>query len=407
MRLVATDREAAEARVEMVLSARQEVLVSAFIFGDDAFTMTSLALLRETVRRGVGVKVLVDAQWNQVPRAVQAHLLAEGVEIREFHPFRFDRLSWIFRRMHDKLTVIDGAQVLAGGRNVESTYFGFGRQLQRRNYLDLDLQAEGPAAAEARDYFLRLWASRHVRPVRARATDAEQRSAAAQLDQRMRWLDAKIAEASADPDRPAPVLTEVGPLRFLHDPIGDHDGASAVGRELRDLLGSTRKSAIIESPYLIPTRALRNSLKEALARGVQVRILTNSLATSDNLFAQAGYVGHRRDLVAAGIELWEYRGPECLHSKAAVFDDETVIVGSYNLDPRSEHFNSELALVATDPRLAAELRANFDGHLAGAWRIDSRGWPEGSEVAYPGVSRTKVAKLMLLRLLVPFIKGQL
>lgn len=248
VRFLSDDRTAAEARVEMVLSAQREVLVSAFIFGDDPFTLTSLALLRATARRGVAVRVLVDAQWNGVPRAVQAHLLAEGVEIREYHPLRLDRLRWIFRRMHDKLTVVDGERMLAGGRNVESTYFGFGRQLRRRNYLDLDLQVEGPVAAEARDYFLQLWASRHVRPVRARATPEEQRAAAALLDRHQAWLDARIAAARADRDRPPPRFAEAGPVRFLHDPIGDHDASSAVGRELRDLLGSARKSVLIESP---------------------------------------------------------------------------------------------------------------------------------------------------------------
>src|SRR6185369_5644878 len=95
VRILETDREAAEARVELALGARQELLVSAFIFGDDPFTLTSLGLLRETARRGVRVKLIADAQWNAIPRAVQAHLLAEGVEIRDYHPFRLDRLRWV------------------------------------------------------------------------------------------------------------------------------------------------------------------------------------------------------------------------------------------------------------------------------------------------------------------------
>jgi putative cardiolipin synthase len=407
VRILATDREAAEARVEMVLGARQEVLASAFIFGDDPFTLTSLSLLRDAARQGLKVQLIIDAQWNKIPRAVQAHLLAAGIEIREYHPFRLDRPRWITRRMHDKMVIVDGRELLAGGRNVESTYFGFGRQIRRRNYIDLDLQVAGAAASAAREYFVELWSSREVRAVRTRASLSELQEAAALLDKHKAWLDARVEEARRDPHRRPPQLLEVGPVRFLHDPVGRKGRARGVGHELRDLLDSARESAIIESPYLVPSRVFRKSLRKALARGVRVRILTNSLATTDNLWPQAGYAGHKRELVRSGVELWEYRGPECLHSKAAVIDGESVIVGSYNLDPRSERLNTELALVVQNRGLAAEMAGILDGHLERAWQIDARGFPAGARESYPGVPKRKVLKLRLYRLLAPLIKGQL
>ena len=297
MRILETDREAAEARVELALGAREELLVSAFIFGDDPFTLTSLGLLRETARRGVRVKLIADAQWNAIPRAVQAHLLAEGVEIRDYHPFRLDRLRWVTRRMHDKLAVADGRTLLAGGRNLQSTYFGFGHQIRAHNYVDCDLLVEGEAAREAQRYFLALWASRDVRPSTARANAPEVAAAAAELDRHLAWLHARIDEARRDPSRTPPVLVESGAVRFLHDPIGDVAGARRVGDELRDLLDGARESVVVESPYLVPTRALRAGLQRALARGVRIRILTNSLGATDNLWPQAGYVGDKAQLV--------------------------------------------------------------------------------------------------------------
>ena len=407
VRILGTDREAAEARVEMALAAREEILASAFIFGDDPLTLTSLGLLRDAARRGVRVRLIADAQWNRIPRAVQAHLKAEGIEIREYHPFRLSHPSWIFRRMHDKLVVVDGRALLAGGRNLESPYFGYGRQIRARNYVDLDLQVEGEAAAEARRYFLALWESREVRPTRARANPAQIRAAAGLLDHHKTWLDARIEEARNDPGRPSPVLIEAGRVRFLHDPVLHRPGELKVGDELRALLDSAHESVVIESPYLVPTRAFRKGLRRALARGVRVRILTNSLQSTDNLWPQAGYAGPKAGLVKKGVELWEFQGPECLHAKAAVIDGETVIVGSYNLDPRSESLNSELALVVRNRPLAAEMLGRMDAHLRQARRIDARGFPEGADEPYPGVSRGKVWKLRFLRLLAPLIRSQL
>ena len=407
VRLLTTDREAAEARVEMVLGAHEEILAEYFIVGDDPFSLTSLSLLRDAARLGLRVRMIVDAQWNKIPEAVEAHLLAEGVEIREYHPFRLDKLHWITRRMHDKLLVVDGKAMLTGGRNIESPYFGLGRQLRRRNYLDCDVQLEGEAASEARAYFEELWASREVRKARARAAPPEIEEAARELDRHEAWLDARIEEAKNDPARRPAELSEVGPVRFLHDPVGKKGVERGVGHDLLDLLEGARESVVIESPYLVPSRALQQGLRRALARGVRVRILTNSLATTDNLWPQAGYVGHKKPLVKSGVELWEYAGPECLHTKAAVIDGKTVVVGSFNLDPRSEHLNTELALVLEDDRLAAEMLGTMDGHLEQAVRIDERGYPEGADEPYPGIPRKKVWKLRLLRLLTPFIKKQL
>jgi phosphatidylserine/phosphatidylglycerophosphate/cardiolipin synthase-like enzyme len=407
VRLLESQREAAEARAAMVLDAREEILAGYFIIGDDPFTLTALALLRDAARRGVRVKVLVDDQWNKIPKAVQAHLLQEGIEIRTYHPLHLGNLHWISRRLHDKMVVVDGEVLLAGGRNIESPYFGLGpKQLGRRNYLDCDVQVWGSPAAEARAYFLSLWDSHHVRKRDVRRPAAEVEEAARRLDGYQQWLDARIREARA---AAGPVLEEpvaVDRVRFLHDPVG-HKRSGDVAHELGSLIDSARESVLIESPYLVPSRAFRRVLRQARERGVQVRILTNSLGTTDNLWPQAGYVGRKKWLVRTGVELWEYQGPECLHTKAAVIDGETAVVGSFNLDPRSEKLNSEVAVVLEGREAAELLRRTMDSHLQSAWKIDGRGIPEGQTEPYPDIPRSKVCKLRLFRLLAPFIEKQL
>ncbi len=408
VRLLDTELEAAASRVEVVLGARSEILASSFIVGDDPFTLSALSLLRNAARRGVAVKLLVDDQWNKIPAAVQAHLMDEGVEIRTYHPFGWGNLHWLTRRLHDKLVVVDAEVLIAGGRNIESPYFGFGpSQLGRRNYLDCDVEVRGALGTHARDYFLSLWQSHHVKKRRRTASAAAKAAAALRLDGYQAWLDRRIGAArlSAIPLLDAPI--EVPNLRFLHDPIGRKDPTRGVGAELFARLDSARESIAIESPYLIPTRAFRRGLTRALEKGVKVRILTNSLATTDNLWAQAGYVGGKRRLVTSGVELWEYRGPESLHSKVAVIDGRWLIVGSFNIDPRSEHLNSELAVLIDSPELASAEERIMATHLRSSWRIDERGMPEGSNERFPGASKAKVRKLWWYRLIAPLIRGQL
>ncbi|MCB1034172.1 MAG: phospholipase D family protein [Acidobacteria bacterium] len=420
VRLLKGAADAAEARARLVVEAKEEILAAYFIVGDDPFSMTALALLRDAARRGVRVRLMVDAQWNKIPGNVQAHLLREGVDLRVYHPFRLLRPGWITRRLHDKLLIVDGKYLLTGGRNVESPYFDLGRQIRRRDYLDCDVLLEGETAEEARSYFEELWESDHVRLSSARNNTERLAEAARELDRHQAWIEGRIeahleglieetltSGSPAPPPAEPPGPVEVAKVRFLHDPVAGKGRGRGVGHELRDLLDEARSEVLIESPYLVPSRSVLAAIDRALSRGVHIRILTNSLASTDNLFPQAGYVRRRKDLVRRGVELWEYTGPATLHAKNAVIDGHRLIVGSYNLDPRSEHLNTETALVFDSPPLAARLLAEQQAHLADSVQIDPRGWPTGATEPFPSIPRWKRCKLRLVRMVAGLIEGQL
>ena len=173
------------------------------------------------------------------------------------------------------------------------------------------------------------------------------------------------------------------------------------------MLDGAQERVIIESPYLVPTKRFTESLQSALQRGVHVRILTNSLSSTDNIWPQAAYVGKRRWFVQQGVELWEYFGEESLHSKTAVFDDKVAVVGSYNLDPRSANLNTELIVVIDDPAWAKVLTASMDAHLEQSAPINLNGRPHGFDHKFPNVSRKKIWKLRFARIIAPFIRGQI
>jgi len=403
VRLVTTAAEATHAHDALISGAQESIDADYFIVGADPFTYSELALLRDASRRGVHVRLLADAYWNRVPRSVQAALVADGVEIRGFHPWRPTRPGWIARRLHDKLLVVDAQTLLAGGRNIEAPYFGRGEQVGRRDYVDCDVEIHGEAAGEARAYFDRLWTSRHVE---APHFDISAR--------RLAKGRALLDEAALSPDARLPPrvglgadMLEVESVRFVHDTMPSKRLHGGTNDAILAVIDGARESLVIESPYVVPSRRMRRALGDAVDRGVKVRILTNSLASTDNLWAQAGYVGHRDELVGGGIELWERRGPECLHAKAIVVDAATVVVASYNLHPRSEDLDRELALVVEDDELALRLREVMDEHLDAAWRLDASGKPEGATVRHPGVSQWKRVRLFFHRMFAWLVKRQL
>ena len=173
-------------------------------------------------------------------------------------------------------------------------------------------------------------------------------------------------------------------------------------------MDTAKRSIVIESPYFILSKNSKKILQRAIDRGVKVRVLTNSLASTQNFFAQGGYVGKKKRLVRMGLEVWEYKGPKMLHAKTILIDDKLVIIGNFNVDPRSEFLNTELAVVARDKQLARQLQLSMDGHLDNAWLIGPDGKAVGENRRFPKTETSKVIKLRAYQLLlVPLIRDQL
>ena len=366
-RVLDHDRDAAQARVDIIQQSQREVHALYFLARNDRITLGALALLREARHRGVGsVKLIVDANFSHIPKAVLAHLRDEGVEVRVYHPITLRHPSWIFRRMHEKFVVVDGERYIAGGRNLAEAYFG----MARKNYVDRDVYVEGKSAADADRHFEEVWASHHVVDLDVRVPARRKERAKEALTHALEQLQTAGLIALGTQRNWSEGQRDVGEVRFLHDPVVPGSGPR-VAVHLAELFESAKESIVIESPYLIPSRALRDLLAKKVAQGVRVTVLTNSLRSCDGVLPQAGYLKYRRRLVRAGIDVREYKGPDMLHAKSAVVDGRVVVIGSYNLDQRSQNLDSEVVCIMTDETVAREVLASIDTHLANAWTIRS------------------------------------
>jgi putative cardiolipin synthase len=388
VRILDAPREAMQARVDVIRQAKDKIGLLYFLARDDRITLGMLALLRDARRRGVSdVRVIVDGSFHRIPKAVLAHLGDEGVQVRVYHPLDLRHPSWLFRRMHEKVIVADGARYITGGRNLGESYFG----LARKNFLDRDVYVEGASAADADQHFEALWSSKHVAELRVRVSAEEKRQAEQRLGDVIEEMKCSgLIELDTMRDWSA-ARSEIESVRFIHDHVG--------GAVLENL-GSAKESIVIESPYFIPTKPIRDLLVEKLASGVRVVVLTNSLHSTDGLLPQAAYLKYRRQLARAGVDFREYKGPDTLHAKSIIVDGRVSMIGSYNIDPRSQFLNSEVMCVAEDEDFARELLESIDTHIANAWTVQYA-------APAPRISRATSLRVWAVQLLLPLIEPQL
>ncbi|HUS30568.1 MAG TPA: phospholipase D-like domain-containing protein, partial [Kofleriaceae bacterium] len=130
-----------------------------------------------------------------------------------------------------------------------------------------------------------------------------------------------------------------------------------------NLVRTAQHTIYIANSYFVPPRRLRKHLKAAVARGVRVVVVTNSLHSTDAWWMYYASLNYYKELLGAGIEVYQYRGTETLHSKTMLVDGKLAVIGSYNLDPRSAASNSESIVTVRDGAAVGELAADFQAML--------------------------------------------
>ena len=337
LRLLGDGRAAFAAMLDAIDRARTCIFLEMYLFAPDDAGREYRDGLVAAALRGVEVMVLVDAwgSWTTTD-AFWAPLRSAGAEVRLFHPIR--RGLFPFRN-HRKLLLVDNAVAWLGGMNVADEYrTGRAGEPPWRDFL---LGIEGPEAARLRRPFLRMWA-RADRPPLIRA-----------FFHRRTPREGEQSE---------------GDLRFIAS--GPGETARLALQSHREVIRAARRSVDLAMGYFFPPGRILRELRRAVGRGVRVRLLvTRRTDVPAMRWAARGLYGR---LLRAGIEVYEYL-PAILHAKLAVADD-TLLVGSANLDLRSDRLNHELTAVVRDPALAAAARGEFESDLARSERVDLAAW---------------------------------
>jgi putative cardiolipin synthase len=416
---------ALDARIELIRRARASIDLQYYLIGNDATGRLLLRELRDAALRGVRVRLLLDDMYTDGMDPLLLALASyPNAQVRVFNPFfgagrsspgrlvslatDFSRLN---HRMHNKLFLADSAFAVAGGRNIADEYF---LRSQVANFLDLDVLLVGAVVPQLSSIFDRYWNSGHAYAIQqvtaVRAGEAELRAGfdletgASAAYEAPAGLDANgLPALGRQLDAGALVLVHAPVAAFADDPqkVG---GAAASG----DLSGTAthrflqafreaRSEVLVYSPYFVPGRQGMAQIREARDHGIAIRVVTNSLASSDVPLASYRYQQYREELLRMGAELYEISSPELmkddslkrvlgrsqarLHAKLAVVDRRTVLLGSVNMDPRSARTNTELGLQVSSPQFAAAVLNLFRAEgRAGALQV--RLAPDGRQLEW-------------------------
>jgi phosphatidylserine/phosphatidylglycerophosphate/cardiolipin synthase-like enzyme len=422
------------ARMEMLKRAKRSIRIHALVFKGDESGLRIAEVLKEKKAAGLDVRVIVDAfsnPWLQT-QWMLFDLKQHGIEVEGYEALA---MQWINevpmpallphydagrvdKRFHEKLWLIDAetpdGSGVTGGLNIGNGYFRVDPTTPDGYWRDQDVAVRGEVLADMAaafdrnfEYLVEIKRSRGIFN-----TNLYWGATRAVLDEtgkfpiHFRLEDRLVDRVAALEDNVVQLHFRPSRCRFLHN--RPRFAESYILQAYLKLIAGAERELLIANAYFVPTPAISAALLDAAKRCVAVTLVTNSPQTNDLPEISMVGRGYYKDLLAvndssevtacanpgAGLRLWEWVGtaPDdpavqgTMHSKFAVADRRVSLVGSYNLDPRSERLNGETALVFEEEALAVELaRTILEQDLRYSQRVtpeDAAGFADPQDVIY-------------------------
>lgn len=391
--------------------AEKTMDIQYFIFSTDNVGLIACDYIVRAADRGVKVRILVDdilveAEPDEI-MALDAH---KNIEIKIYNPginlgknIVQKAGAWAKdfkksnQRMHNKTFTIDGKVTITGGRNIADEYFDYDHEY---NFRDRDVLLMGKICKQVRQSFEDFWNYEASIPV-------AQVLQMVSIQKEGKGNFERLHQYACNPENYWPQVREkvstipqafkmlqdsglivwTDSILFVSDRPGKNNGSEGMKGggistdSLAHLVRRARSSVDIQSPYLIMDEKGIDLMKSVTARGVKVRILTNSLASTDNLEAFSGYQRCRKKLLEAGVKVYEMR-PDAekrykimtgalqkkmnyspifgLHAKSMVIDDGIAVVGTFNIDPRSANLNTECVTIIHSAKIANGIKQQME-----------------------------------------------
>jgi len=421
--------DALAARLLLAARAEHSIDLQYYLIKTDITSHALIDALLQAADRGVRVRLLLDDVFTTGYDAGMAGLDSHpNFEIRIFNPFSrgFGGRAWsgatdfgrINRRMHNKSFTVDNQITIVGGRNIADEYFG---AREDTKFGDLDVAGIGPVVADVSEMFDTYWNHETAIPVPAFAQMPDDPAAElARLRSELEdWRERVHTSKYADAVREQVLhfvetdnsVFDWAPYTLVYDSPDKGvksraEEAVSITTPLIESLLSAEHEVIILSPYFVPRKSGVEAFSDLQRRGVDVTIVTNSLAANNQSSVHGGYAPSRKPLLRNGIKIYEVRpdadvpgskyfaasgAKATLHTKAYLVDRKEIFIGSFNFDPRSANINTESGVIIRSQKLADDFHNKVDGALARQTyevflnendKLRWRGYEDGQEVIY-------------------------
>lgn len=446
------------ARVDMIRRANETLELEYFIFNTDKASRIILRELVEAAKRGVKVRLLVDksAAVFVLDEFFAEALKKKKVEVRYYNAASIIQISTVQFRNHRKMISRDGVEAITGGRNIADEYFDLSETF---NFLDRDVWVEGPIVKTMVETFDRYWKSDIVetpkkpeKPIKfagdkvvsrkeRQKREIRHRERVTRFRKNRRYAH-KFLNKFEKEDSKALLYAETYGVKALKltkkhtcPHVGfasDREGGDFAKRvssadyhlnyrllrkEIAKWLGYIETEVTLDSPYFLNNSRSREALENMLEAGQKVNILTNSLGSTDAIYVSTVFTDEVRgyaplDNFSAYIYTGKFSNESELmnskirnavwgtHSKTIVFNDQAVMVGTFNIDNRSSYYNTEMAIFCNASKeIRDDVMDNIELRMKHSKKLGKNGRPEDGTSLLANSSFTK--KLLYFFLKVP------
>lgn len=454
MRVINSGSAALYARVDMIRRATKTLEMEYFIFNPDNSGKIILNELVAAAKRGVKVRILVDKSMAVFAMdEYYAKILKENnVDLKYYNPAPALKISSVQFRNHRKLIVRDGIEAITGGRNIGNEYFDLSKEF---NFHDRDASIEGEAVKAMEESFNRFWVSDIVEtpsdvsePVKRFSGDTktagrDENYYKVKLAEHKKRL--KLAQDSIvlnDEDKKVLSFIETTgksaleknvkrncpEVAFATDREGAsfkeriksenyHDNYRLLRKEIAKWMETKIKDEVIlDSPYFLNNSKSKKIADDLLKSKKKITILTNSLGSTDAIYVSTIFNDEVKNYTPnenfnAYIYKGKYSGESELysdevrnatwgtHSKTAVFSDDSFMIGTFNIDNRSNFYNTEMAIFCSgSPELTKDVKDNIKFRMGNSYHLNREGTPDDCSSLLSGATPTKKLLYYLIKI---------